>query len=110
MSTSHALVELPDEITNSLDNKKCAVDAFIDPKKAFDTVDHQLLCRETRARKEQSVECHKGLHLALNYIFCMYINDMCNASKFIRFIVFADDINIFCSANNVKQLDCIICK
>ena len=46
MPTSHALVELLDEITNSLDNKKSAVGVLIDLKKAFDTVDHQLLCKK----------------------------------------------------------------
>ena len=40
MSTLHAFVELLAEITNSLDNKKCFL------KKAFATVDHQLLCKK----------------------------------------------------------------
>ena len=44
MSTSHALVELLDDITYSLEYKTCAIGVFIDLKKAFDTVDHQLLC------------------------------------------------------------------
>ena len=45
MSTLHVLVEFLIEITNLLDNKKCA-SVFIDLKKAFDTVDHQLLCKK----------------------------------------------------------------
>ena len=35
---------------------------------------------------------------------------MCNVSILITFIVFADDTNIFCSAHNVKQLECIMSK
>ena len=46
MSTSHALIELLEDITKSLENKKYALGIFIDFKKAFDTVDHQLLCRK----------------------------------------------------------------
>ena len=46
MSTSHALLELLDDITHSLEYKKCAIGVFIDLKKAFDTVDHQLLCKK----------------------------------------------------------------
>ena len=30
-------------ITNARDNKKHAIGVFIDPKKAFDTVDHGML-------------------------------------------------------------------
>ena len=40
MSTSHALLELVEEITSSLDNNKYSVGIFIDLKKAFDTIDH----------------------------------------------------------------------
>ena len=46
MSNSHALAELRDEITNSSDNKKCAIGVFMALKKAFDTVDRQLLCKK----------------------------------------------------------------
>ena len=44
-STSHALVELMSEITNSLNKRKHSIGVFIDIdlRKAFDTVDHQLL-------------------------------------------------------------------
>ena len=40
MSTSHALLELVEEITSSLDNKKYSVGILIDLNKAFDTIDH----------------------------------------------------------------------
>ena len=43
------------------------------------------------------------LHLKL---FILYINDMCNVSKM---VIFADDMNIFCSANDIKQLENMVC-
>ena len=44
MSTSYALTEVINEITSSLNNKMYSIGVFIDLKKAFDTVDHELLC------------------------------------------------------------------
>lgn len=45
-STSMALMELIEDITSSIDNKKYAVGVFIDLKKAFDTIDHHLLIKK----------------------------------------------------------------
>ena len=45
-STSLALMELIEEISVSLDNKKATVWVFIDLKKAFDTIDHTLLLKK----------------------------------------------------------------
>lgn len=38
-----AFMELIEDITSSIDNKKYAVGVFIDLKKAFDTIDHHFL-------------------------------------------------------------------
>ncbi len=43
MSTSLAIIELVEEITNSLNNHEATVGVFIDLKKIFDTVDHRIL-------------------------------------------------------------------
>ena len=45
-STSHAILELVEEITNSLDNNTYFIGVFIDLKKAFDTVDHYVLTKK----------------------------------------------------------------
>ena len=41
--TVHALLEITESIRNALDNKKFACGNFVDLKKAFDTVDHNIL-------------------------------------------------------------------
>ena len=42
MSTSMAIMELVENITNAMDNGKFTIGDFIDLKKAFDTVDHSI--------------------------------------------------------------------
>ena len=46
MSSSHAILELHEEITISLDNNKYSIGVFIDLKKALDTVDHDVLTKQ----------------------------------------------------------------
>ena len=45
-STSLALLEMTEEITNAIDNKKASIGVFIKLKKAFDTVNHNLLIKK----------------------------------------------------------------
>lgn len=42
-STSLALIELTEQITKCIDSKQCAAGVFLDLKKAFDTIDHNIL-------------------------------------------------------------------
>ena len=37
-------------------------------------------------------------------LFLLYINDICEVSKTLHFILFADDTNLFCFGDNLKQL------
>ena len=43
ISISLVLLELTEEITSAMDNKNITIGVFIDLKKAFDTIDHDLL-------------------------------------------------------------------
>ena len=37
-------------------------------------------------------------------LFLLYINDICGSSRLLRFILYADDTNIFDSGENLDQL------
>ena len=106
---------------------------FIDLKKAFDTVDHQLLCKKIEcygirgvalnwitsylANRSQFVSID-GRHSSLSHVSCgvpqgsvlgpkwfiLYVNDLCNVSNLVKCILFADDTRLFCSDANVNRL------
>ena len=41
-------------------------------------------------------------------LFILYINDICTVSPVLKFILFADDTNIFCSGSDIVQLSIIV--
>ena len=46
-------------------------------------------------------------------LFILYINmikDMVNLSKILKFIIFADDTNLFCLSKDTASLSATICK
>ena len=45
-STSHSLIEITEKIRESIDSGKYGCGIFIDLKKAFDTVNHEILLRK----------------------------------------------------------------
>ncbi len=132
-STSFALMELIEEICNNLDNKKLTVGVFIDLKKAFDTIDHNLLLQKldfygirgatndwvksylTNRKQFVQVDGHSSDLLDIicgvpqgsvlgPKLFILYINDLCNVSSLVKYVLFADDTNIFKSGDNLQSL------
>ena len=132
-STSMAITHLIEELTNANEEKKITVGVFIDLKKAFDTIDHTLLLRKLKHygirgvannwlesyldSRKQFVSLNDCNSDVLNVkcgvpqgsilgpkLFILYINDICNVTKILNFILFADDTNIFCSGKDLKSL------
>ena len=132
MSTTHALVKVVSEITNSLNKRKHSIGVFIDLQKAFDT-NHRLLCtklefygirgvayqwiRSYLSNRTQyvSYEGHKSDLLPIQcgviqgsiigpLLFTIYLNDTCNVSKLLKFLLLADDTNIFHSHSKLSDL------
>ena len=133
MSTTYALTELINEITSSLNNKMYSIGVFIDLKKAFDTVDHELLCEKMYfygiggvahnwissylSNRSQFVCYNECLSDLLNIscgvpqgsilgpkLFILYINDLFNVSRLVKYILSAHDTNLFCADKNINQL------
>ena len=123
-TTCMHIIELVEEITNSLDNHESTVGVFIDLKKAFDTVDHGIankwMCSYLMNRYQyvningtnsdyMNVLCGVPQGSILGPIlFILYINDMCNVSTLLKPILFADDTNLFYSGKDIKELCSVV--
>ena len=132
-STSLALMELIEEICTEIDNKNITIGVFIDLKKAFDTIDHKLLLQKLEfygvrgaandwvksylSCRKQFVQVDEHASKLLDIIcgvpqgsvlgpklFILYINDLCNVSNLVKYVLFADDTNIFKSGKNIHDL------
>ena len=131
------MLDLVDKITSAIDEKKYTVGIFLDLSKAFDTVNHDILfdklsfygirglpldwLKNYFLNRFQYVE-YNGSSSFYNTIKCgvpqgsilgpllflIYINDICNASEFLEFILFADDTNLFLSHDDLSYLNTII--
>ena len=132
-STAHALIQLYDKISDALDNKKVTLGLFIDLSKAFDTANHEILldklehygvrgialqwfksylsCRKQFVQyngyNSSSLDITCGLpqgSILGPLLFLVYINYLCNVSKVLELILFADDTNIFYSHTDASYL------
>ena len=125
-STLHALINATENVYKSIDNKQFTLGIFVDFSKAFDTVNHSILLKklsvygisgnmlkllENYISNRQQYVSYGGLKSTLLGITCgvpqgsvlgpllfiLYINDVVNASNLGKYVLFADDLNIFMS-------------
>ena len=138
-STTFALIEITEKIKETIDNKKYGCGIFIDLRKAFDTVNHNILLNKLEhygirgtalqwfksyLYNRQQYVFHNGESSSLQYITCgvpqgsvlgpllflLYINDLPNISKVLQFYLFADDTNIYCETDTPDKLELTINK
>ena len=132
-NTIHALLNFVDKVAHSIDNHSHLIGIFLDFSKAFDTINHDILIhklynygirgqalewfRNYLQNRKQYVHLN-GSNSSLKNINCgvpqgsilgpllfiVYINDFCNSSDILSFILFADDSNVFFSHKNPHTL------
>ena len=136
-STSHALINITENIRKALDDGNIGCGVFVDLQKAFDTVDHQILLAKLNhygirgvsndwfksylSNRSQyvSINGYESGLVALNcgvpqgsvlgpLLFLLYINDLNQAIKFCKVHHFADDINLLCLSNSIKKLNKLV--
>ncbi|XP_057302747.1 uncharacterized protein LOC130636914 [Hydractinia symbiolongicarpus] len=130
-STDNAVIELVSELSESFNKRLFTLGIFIDLSKAFDTVNHILLSKlksygvqsnnlkwftnyltnrkqciayDDKLTLFQLIKCGAQGSILGPLLFLIYINDLHNSSKMLRFILFADDANLFYSHTNIVDL------
>ena len=136
-STSHALINLTENIRQALDNGYIACGIFVDLQKAFDTVDHQILLskldyygiRGISNNWFNSYLSNRKQYVSINgydselverncdvpqgsvlgpLLFLSYINDLNQAIKFCKVHRFADDTNLLYLGKSIKKRDKLV--
>ena len=136
-STFHALINITEIIRKALDDGNIGCGVFADLKKAFDTVDHQILLAELSHYEIRGVSndwfksylSNRSQYVSINgydsglaaiscgvphgsvlgpLLFLLHINDLDQAIKFYKVHHFADDPNLLCLGNSIKKLNKLV--
>ncbi len=132
-STEHAVIDIQENILNSLEKGETSCCILLDFAKAFDTVNHSILLQKLNhygirgtalhliesylADREQCVQINGAVSsmekikhgvpqgsILGPLLFLLYINDIANCSSILSFYLFADDTTIFFSHKNFQTL------
>ena len=132
-STQQALITLVEKITSSLDNGDFVIGVFLDLKKAFDTVDHQILLKklfaygirgnilkwfESYLTDRSQYVTYDGVQSTILTIKCgvpqgsilgpllfiIYMNDICNVSDLLYTVLYADDTSVLVNNKDIEHL------
>ena len=127
-STELAVLELVDRITQELDKGHTPINIFIDLSKAFDTLDHDILLHKLSyygikysaldlfksdlSIRKQYVDFlnNRSAYASINVgvpqgsilgplLFIIYVNDITASSNIFKFLMYADDTNLFTTIN-----------
>ena len=132
-----AILDMYDSITNAFEKGEFAIGVFIDLSKAFDTINHDILCRKLELYGVRGTPLswfrdylsNRSQYVTLNNVssdlqnitcgvpqgsilgpllFLIYVNDIVKCSQILQFILFADDTNLFYSSNCIDELLCTV--
>ena len=133
-STIFALMQITEKIKESIDKGKFGCGIFIGLRKAFDTVNHNILLlklehygiRDNMLNWFKSYLSNRKQYVFLNgesyevkditcgvprgsvlglLLFLLYINDLPNILKVLDFYLFAGDTNIYYESDNLDKLE-----
>ena len=136
-STQHAMLDIINDIQASMNQRLLSCGVFIDLKKAFDTVYHEILLNKlnhygfrgiindwfSSYLNNRTQTTQVGQHISDKVIitcgvpqgsvlgpllFLLYVNDIPKCSNKLWFYLFADDTNILYADKNVKALETTI--
>jgi len=136
-STGLAIMKLVDELSKAIDDKRVSLGVFIDLKKAFDTINHDILLKKLFKygvrgvayswicsyinNRTQFVSVDGIMSSPLKILcgvpqgsvlgpklFVLYLNDLCRVSCVLKPILFADDTNFFYYYYSGKDLKDIV--
>ena len=136
-STSHALINITENIRKALDDGNVGCGVFVDLQRAFNTVDHQMLLPKLNhygifgvsndwftsylSNRNHYVSIN-GFYSGLTTINCgvpqrsvlgplrflIHINDLNQTIKFCKVHHFVDDTNLLCLINSIKKLNKLV--
>ena len=136
-STVHAVLDLINNITESLDKGLITAVVFLDFAKAFDTVNLDILLEKLHhygfrgialnwfksflMNRQQVVSINGNIFSNLlvhsgvpqgsvlgPVLFLLYINDIPNSVNILKPFLFADDTSLYYSSSNIKDLEITI--
>jgi hypothetical protein len=137
-STNLALITLTDKILSAIDKGNIVVGVFLDLKKAFDTVNHNILMKKLYKYGVRGIAydwftdylCNRKQYVCFNnhdsneeiiscgvpqgsilgpLLFLLYVNDIFRVSEEIFPIIFADDTNVFLEGRNLTDICNSLC-
>ena len=139
LATVFVLIDILDNLTKAIDNKEHTVGVFNDLKKAFDTINHDILLtkmnnygvRGLPLEWLRSYVHNRSQYVSYNnsessylpircgvpqgsilgpLLFIIYINDLRNVSDVLKIFLFADDTSIFYSNKDMEKVENVLTK